>query len=59
MDLFCLFLLILQKPQLQALFVVPAESKEKHHKVVTVVKKGFSLNGRTIRPSQVGVSKHQ
>lgn len=43
----------------QALFIVPAPTKEAGNKVTTVVKKGFSLSGRVLRPAHVGVTKHQ
>lgn len=41
-----------------ALFVVPAATKEEANKIVNVVKRGYALNNRVIRPAHVGVTKH-
>jgi molecular chaperone GrpE (heat shock protein) len=35
--------------RIKALYVVPAESKEKANKVAGVLKKGYSLRGRVLR----------
>lgn len=43
----------------EALFMVPTDSKEKANKVVNVMKRGYALNDRVLRPAQVGVTKHK
>ena len=38
---------------------VPVENKDEHHKVVSVVQKGYSLNGKDLRPPKVKVGEYK
>ena len=42
----------------QALFRVPAQKQEDHNKIAQVVKKGYTIGKRVIRPAHVGVVVH-
>lgn len=38
---------------------IPVDSKDEHHKVVAVVQKGYSLNGKDLRPPKVKVGEYK
>lgn len=43
----------------QSLEVIPTDQKSEDGKILAVVKKGYRLNGRVIRPAQVKIGEYQ